>query len=154
MSRDPSDRYPPAVADRWEDLLADARATAEEYREDGWDVRLFHPGDVVPLTDDPFGLDVLLPSNEFEELRDLVDGTTIDETRVFRAEDDGVRFYVLVLEAAETDEAVVVPAFLALSEAPALERRATDEGVMYTHLRPLSTDVRVTVSHEDPTLFF
>jgi hypothetical protein len=50
--------------------------------------------------------------------------------------------------------AVVVPAFLDLAESDSLEERATDAGVMYTHVRPLSDDSRVTFTHEDPALFF
>lgn len=150
----PDDAYPSAVADRWDDLLEDARATAAEYREDGWDVLVLHPGDVTPLTDDPFGLDVLAPDNEFEELRTVVDGTDFDRTSVYTADDGGVRFYVTVVESTAETTAVVVPSFLVRTEQPPLQRKAEDEGVMYTHVRTLSADERVTFRHEDPGLFF
>lgn len=150
----PRDEYPPAVADRWDDVLADARATAAEYREDGWDVLELHPGDVTPLTDDPVGFDVLVPDNEYADLRTTVDGVDFDRTSVYRAEDGGVRFYVTVPEAAETGQAVVVPTFLVLDDLPALRQCAEEAGTMYTHVRTLAADERVTFRHDDPDPFF
>lgn len=154
MSSERPDEYPPAVADRWEDLLGDAQATAAEYRKKGWDVLALHPGDVTPLTDDPFGLDVLAPSNEFDDLQDLVEDLTFDRTTVYNAEDGDARFYIVVAEARADEQAVVIPAFLSLAELPGLRQVAEDAGVMYTHVRPLSADVRVTFRHDDPSLFF
>lgn len=155
MSREPTDDgYPPAVADRWDDVLADARATAAEYRDRGWTVTVIHPGDVTVLTDDPFGLDVLAPDGEFADLEAAVDRASFEETRVYRVDDDAVRFYVVCPEAPVAEEAVVVPAFLPLASAQALHRRATEAGAMYTHVRTLSGDVRVTFTHDDPDPFF
>lgn len=154
MSSQPPDEYPPAVADRWEELLADATATAEELREDGWDVLVLHPGDVTPLFEDRFGLDVLAPSDEFDELEALVEDHDFDLTSVYTAEDGDARFYIVVAQASETERAVVIPAFLAMSEQPPLQQRADDAGVMYTHVRPLSGDVAVTFRHDEPSLFF
>lgn len=149
-----TDEYPPAVAERWDDVLADARATAEEYREDGWDVLELHPGDVTPLLEDPFGLDALAPDNEYEELKAVVEGITFDRTSVYHAEDGGVRFYVTVPEAVAASQAVVIPTFLLLSEMPPVQEKAETEGVMFTHVRTLSADERVTFRHDDPGLFF
>ena len=150
----PDDEYPPVVADRWEDVLADASATAAEYREEGWAVLELHPGDVTPLTDDPFGFDVLAPDDEFADLRAAVEDVEVDRTSVYRAQDGGVRFYVTVAEATDAGRAVVVPTFLLLADLPALQQRAEDAGVMYTHVRTLSLDERVTFRHEDPDRFF
>ena len=149
-----TDEYPPAVADRWDDVLADARATAAEYREDGWDVLELHPGDVTPLLEDPFGLDVLAPDNEFEDLTAVVEGITFDRTSVYRAEDGGVRFFVTVPEAVDANQAVVIPTFLLLSELPPFQEKAESEETMFTHVRTLSADERVTFRHDDPDLFF
>lgn len=154
MSGDNSTPYPPAVADRWETVLADARATATDYRAAGWEALLVHTADVTPLTDDRFGLDVLAPDDEFEQLRTLVEESPISETHVYTAEDGAVRFYVIAAEAPSAEQAVVIPAFLQMSAAPPLETRATDAGTMYTYVRPLSAEARVTLAHDDPALFF
>ena len=145
---------PSAVADRWQELLADADATAAEYREAGWETLVVTPGDVTPLDGDPFGLDVLAPGDEVEALEALVDDVTFDTSHVYRAEEGGVRFVIVAVEAGGDEVAVVVPAFFDLGAATGLEERAREEGVMYTHVRPLSDDARVTFTHDDPGLFF
>jgi hypothetical protein len=148
---------PPIVADRWQELMDDAEATAAEYNEDGYRTLLIHTGDVTPLTDVPFGLDVLAPGDEFEALESLVEEATFDTSHVYRNEEAGARFLIVVVEgtdAAGEDVAVVVPTYLDIASSEPLEERATDAGVMYTHVRPLSDDSRVTFTHEEPGLFF
>lgn len=149
-SRDPS----PAISNRWQELLDDSDATAAEYEADGWETLLIHTGEVTPVTGDPFGLDVLAPGDDFDELESLVEGTTFDTSHVYRAEEGGVRFLLIVVEATARETAVIVPAYLDLADADRLQERASDAGRMYTHVRPLSDDARVTFSHEDPSLFF
>jgi hypothetical protein len=149
-----ADGPPPAVADRWQELLEDADAIAAEYRDDGWETLVVHPGDVTPVTGDPFGLDVLAPGDEFEALEALVETATFDTSHVYRAAEGGVRFFIVASEATDDETAVVAPAFLAAREEEELAAQATEEGVMYTHVRPLSDDSRVTFSHDDPGLFF
>lgn len=75
-------------------------------------------------------------------------------TSVYRAEDGGVRFFVTVPEAVDAGLAVVVPTFLPLSEAPPMQARAESEGAMFTHVRTLAADERVTFRHDDPDRFF
>lgn len=145
---------PSAVADRWQELLADAEAAAADYRERGWETLVVTPGDVTPLDGDPFGLDVLAPGEEFEALEALVDDVTFDTSHVYRAEEGGVRFCIVTVEAGGDEVAVVVPAFFDVDEAATLEGRAREEGVTYTHVRPLADDARVTFTHDDPDLFF
>lgn len=147
---------PPAVEERWQKLFEDAEVMAAEYAEEGVDPFVVHPGDVTPITGDPYGLDVLAPGDEFEKLEALVEEASFDTTHVYYADEGGTRFFVIVVEgeANGEDVAVLVPAFLAIDRTPRLARQATDEGIMYTHVRPLSDDSRVTFSHDDPELFF
>jgi hypothetical protein len=147
---------PPAVGERWQALLEDAETTAAEYAADGYETLVVHPGDVTPVTGEPYGLDVLAPGDEFEALEELVEAATFDTSHVYYADEGGTRLLVVVVEgtADDGDIVVVVPAFLAIDRTPELARQATDEGVMYTHVRPLSDDSRVTFAHDDPSLFF
>ena len=145
---------PSDVADRWQELLVDADATAAEYRETGWEALVVRPGDVTPLDGDPFGLDVLAPTEEVETLEELVADVTFDTSHVLRAEEGGVRFCIVAVEAGEDEVAVVVPVFYDVDEAASLAERAREEGVTYTHVRPPSDDARVTFTHDDPSLFF
>ena len=145
----------PAVEARWRELLEDAETVAARYAEGGHETLVVHPGDVAPVTGEPYGLDVVAPGEEFESLEALVERATFDTSHVYHAEEESTRFLVVVVEGTtdDGDVAVVVPAFLA--DGPTeLARQATDEGVMYTHVRPPSDDSRVTFAHDNPALFF
>jgi len=146
---------PDAATERWEDLLADAEATAAEYEADGWETIAVTPGDVTVLTGrDRFGFDVLAPGDEYETLREAIDGATVDTTHVYGAEEGDARFYVVVAEATDAELAVVVPTFAHVGVLGTLERLATAAGAMYVYVRPLSDESRVTVVVEDPAPFF
>jgi len=148
------DPIPDAVAERWETVLEDADATAAEYEEDGWETLLLHPGDVTPLTAESFGLDVLLPGNEYEALTEAVEDATVDSFQVFRAVEEGTYYYVVAFEATEADLAVVCPLFVPGPAADRIEAQAREAGRLPIHARPLSDDSRVTFTSEDPELFF
>jgi hypothetical protein len=145
---------PASVSEYWAELLEDAEATAEEYGANNWETLVVHAGDVTPLSGEPFGLDVLAPGDEFEALETLAEAATFDTSHVYRTEEGDARFFIIVVEASDDGVAVVVPAFLALDRSGELRARATEAGVLYTHVRPPSDDARVTFSHEDPSLFF
>ena len=147
------------LVDHWDDMLADMEATATEYRDRGWDVLELHPGDVTALGPteerDSFGLDVLVPGNEFDELEALVaDGATFDSYQVFRGEGSGLVLLLIVMED-ETDElAVVFPAYFSPAESSDMREAALSTGKMYSHVRPLDKREIVTFTHDDPSLFF
>lgn len=153
MSSDPS-APPTAVADHWDALLADADATAAEYREADWDTLLIHTAEVGVLPDDPFGLDAVAPDNEFADLRRLAAEATFDDSHVYSTEADGVRFLLVVAEASATRDVVLVPAYLPGDAAGPLYERASETGAMYTHVRTLANDQRVSFQHDDYEPFF
>lgn len=145
---------PSAVAERWRELLDDVETLAEEYREAGWETLAVSTGHVTPRSDEPFGLDVVAPPEEFDALRDLVDDATFDTSQVYRDEESDVRFYIVAQEALADGVAVLVPTFCALDETGELAATARREERMYTHVRTQSGDERVTFVHDDPDLFF
>lgn len=152
MSRDPS-APPRAVAQHWERLLEDARATAKEYREDGWTTLVVHTAEVGVRLEGPVGLDVIAPDNEFDELQALVDDTTVDVGHVLRADADGVRFLLVVLEAQASREAVLLPAYLTREEITTLRQRIHDKEGLQTQVRTIADDASVTFDHEDSEPF-
>jgi len=139
----------------WQDLLADAEATAEEYREDGWETHLLTPGDVTPRYDseEPYGLDVLVPESEFELVDGLREETTFESSDVY-AQTIGPIVFLLTAELTTgANTAVLVPAYFNhVNDADLLAAAAEGEG-MRLHLRSLGSDHRVTFIHEDHTLF-
>lgn len=69
-----------------------------------------------------------------------------------RYRSEGWDVLVVVAEAPAVERAVLVPAYLSPEDVEPLRERADAEGAMYTHVRTLATDARVTVRHEDPRL--
>ena len=142
-----------ALNERWEDVLADADATAEEYREQGWEATVVHPGDVNPVPD-AGRLDVLLPGPEFDELRDRMDDIDVDRFQVYAARQSGVAFRLVVAEDRDGEFAVCVPTYLADSDAGPLEHTATSTGTLTIRLRPLDDRDVVEIELTAPELFF
>lgn len=144
------------VASAWKDLLADAEAIAEEYRDRGWEVLTVEPGDVAPVTkEERFGFSVLLPDSEYDAVEDLVDrdAAGFGEAEVYRRS-VGNTVFALAVELDETTEtAVVVPLYYVPAETEAVLETAAEEGELLVHLRPLSIENWVTFSHDDPSLF-
>ena len=144
---------PPALENRWEDLIEDTEATAEEYAAAGYETMAIHPGDVVVLHDD-LAIDVLAPGNEYRPLTDLVAGTAVDEFDVYTAQEGGVAFALVAALDHDAATAVCVPIWVELQEADQLMVAARDAGHVHLHVRPLSNDERVAFTLEEPDLLF
>lgn len=153
MSRDKL--VPKGVEANWNAVVEEAETLAADYREEGWETLVIHPGDVTPLFGDPFGLDVLASRSEFEQTRAFADEHTFEKSHVYRKSSEDVVLLLLVFEA-DTEEPVVVlvPAYAAREDLERLFAPAREADEMHTHVRPLSDDERVTFSIDDPDLFF
>lgn len=145
----------------WDRVIEDAAATAEAYREDGWDAIVCHPGDVtatgeadVELDDARTGVDVLVPDDEFERVAAAVDGPgAFDEVEVFRAEQNGVVFFVAALENAAAETAILVPAYYDTRRAENFLETVAREGELRLHVRPLDRRRVLTFAQSDPSPF-
>ena len=147
------------LSNHWEEMIADMEATAEEYREQGWAAMELHPGDVTALApdeeDDTFGLDVLVPGDEFDELEARVEGgTTFGSYQVFRGEGSGLVLLLIAMEDQENEFAVLFPAYFDPGQSGEMREAALSAGRMYSHVRPLDERNVVTFAHDDPALFF
>jgi hypothetical protein len=140
------------VVGYWEEVIGDMEATAAEYREAGWDIVELHPGDVVVL--DNGGFDILVPDDEFGQLTELVDSATLDDTKVFHAEDEGIAFVLTVVLDSEREVGVCCPLYYDLQNVDDLRKQADREDRIDMYVRTLSNDRTVTISHDDPGLFF
>ncbi|WP_435344530.1 DUF7529 family protein [Haloarchaeobius sp. HRN-SO-5] len=145
----------------WGQVVADMEATAEEYREDGWTAVECHPGDVAAIADEDVGrddartgLDVLVPDDEFDTVADLVDGPgEFDEVDVFRAEQNGVVFFVAALENETAEAVVLVPAYYSVGSSESFVEMVRREGELRIHVRPLDRRRILTFAQTDPDLF-
>lgn len=150
----------PAIQGSWEDVIADMEATAEEYRRSGWEAIELHPGDVTPLApdevDETYGLDVLLPGDEFEALRRTIAGGDVafDSYKVYRAREGDVVFLVVAMEDTSSELAVVYPAYYGVQQSSEMFEAADERGKLFSHLRKLEPGTEVTFEHDDPEPFF
>ena len=162
----PNDRDPVGEPDNptgdamshWEAVMEDMAATAEEYRDRGWDAHEVHPGDVGLFTDREkegrTGIDLLAPDNEFDPVADAVDAADgFESAQVFRADTDGSVYVVVALESPETETVVLLPAHYSPPENEAFMDMIYEEGEVRIHVRPLNERRILTFTHEDPSLF-
>lgn len=140
-----------AVQEHWSDLLEDMAATAEGFREQGWEVLELHPGDVT-VDSEALALDVLVPDNEFERLEGMVAQGSFDEHDVYRTA-AGAVFLLVVARDGGSERAVCWPAYYDPADAAELKRRSREEGHLHTRLRRLSGEA-VEFTHGEPSLFF
>lgn len=141
----------------WDRVVADLEATAAEYDEAGWETLQLHPGDVTPLSGehgDRIGLDVLVPDDEYRDLRSLLDdGVAFDAYRVYRADVAGMIYLVVAMEDADTETAVLYPAYYRAADpaAQGMLDRAHEAGRLRSYIRRLDGDY-VQLNHDDPEL--
>ena len=145
------------AAEFWDDVVADMEATAAEYEADGWETVQLHPGDVTAYApddeDDRFGLDVLVPNNEFDAVEDLLAGAVaFDSYEAFVALSDGLVLLVVAMEDADEEVAVLYPAYYDVQNAEGMLAAAQTAGEMRTYVRTL-TDERIEFTHEEPETF-
>lgn len=140
------------VVGYWEEVIDDMEVTATEYREAGWDVVELHPGDVVILTDEQHGFDVLVPDDEFDQLVSAISDVTLDDSEIYRAEQDGLAFVLAVIFDEDSEIAICCPLYYDVQKAIELREQAGQTLSITIHT--LSNDRAITISHDDPTPFF
>ncbi|RRJ32515.1 DUF7529 family protein [Halocatena pleomorpha] len=140
-----------SVSEQWDAVIDDMEATANDYRAAGWTVIELHPGDVTPLPGEPPGFDVLVPDNEFSQLRTAVAEAAFDATELYRAEDGGVMFVLAVTRDAEREIAVCCPLYYDHQAAMELAEQA-DDGLIAS-IRTLTGDQTITIDYDDFDLF-
>jgi hypothetical protein len=142
----------------WEQVVGDMEATAEEYRERGWDAHEVHPGDVGVFADKSkegrTGIDLLAPDNEFDPVAEAFDAADgFENAKVFRADTDNTLFFVVALESEATETAVLLPAYYSPRQHEEFMDMIYADGEVRIHVRPLNERRILTFRHEDPSLF-
>ena len=140
---------------RWDQVIADMEATAAEYEAAGYETIQLHPGDVTVVGPDHGTprLDVLVPDNEHRELAAVFDDLTFEDSSVFRTR-EGSMVYLLVVEEAAEDVAVLYPAYYSTAEdgVTAAFEHAAETGRFRSVVRRLQGDPFV-FEHDDPAPF-
>ncbi|WP_267641804.1 DUF7529 family protein [Haloarchaeobius amylolyticus] len=140
----------------WEHVVADMEATAEEYRESGWEALECHPGDIATITEGEghTGLDVVLPDDEFDRVESAYDADgDFDEVEVFRAVEEGIVFAVAALKNATSQTAILVPTYYDSDTSRDFIQMVKEEGELRLHLRPLDQRRVLTFTQHDSAPF-
>ncbi len=140
--------------DWWDLLLEEMSAEAAAYQADGWETLALHPGDVTARDGsvEEFGLDVLVPDNEFAALTAaLSDG--IDGYEVLRSTPGTYVAALLVIETSDRGRVVFVPVYYSRNDEAAtrLLRAAFEADELTLILRTL-TDDRIELTLDRPEL--
>jgi hypothetical protein len=149
---------PSGVTATWDTIISDMEVTAEEYESTGWTVVQIHPGDVRMVTDGSdgrTGLDLLVPDNEYHEVKLLLEsGVAFDDYEVYRNTSKDIVYLLVVAQDTDAEAAVLFPAYYRAASTDALTvlEDARAEGRLRTFLRRLSGEY-VELSHENPDLF-
>lgn len=158
--KDPGEVSPEteAIQNHWEEVMEDMEYTAGEYRKEGFDVLEVHPGDVVALgpgRGERWGLDLLVPDDEFDQLHEWVEeeGGNFGGFDVYRAQGGSVTYVVVAMKDERNGRVVIFPAYFDPSRAGEMLDTAQEVGEMRTHLRPLSEHAIVTFVQAEPSLF-
>jgi hypothetical protein len=138
------------IREHWDEFMADAEATAEEFEAAGWETLVCHPGDVTVTTIERFGIDVLVPDDEFAELDTWVEGGSFDAHEIYRAETTIV-FLLLVMKDEAAERAVCIPAWYGSEDIETLYDGAEERGYIPTYVRNLAEEF-VEFRHERPGL--
>lgn len=142
------------VVGYWEEVMEDMEITAAEYREAGWDVVELHPGDVAVLDEEQYGFDVLVPDDEFDQLEAAVSNATLNDTEIYRAEQDGFIFVLAVIFDGDNEIAVCCPLYYSSENTIELREQVEQTNQLDTIIRTLSNERAITISHDDPVSFF
>jgi len=143
-----------ALARHWEELVDDMEAIAAGYRDEGATVLELHPGDVTAVTGPPFTLNVLVPDNEADDLETVLARSTLETGDVLRSTVDGLVLGLLVLETASTGDVVLCPMHYGEEAGDRFREGASEGGEIVVHLRRLTDDTVVSLSYDNPELFF
>ena len=139
--------------------IEDMKAMAADREEAGYETFTVAAGDTTPKTPDTgetdeWGLSYVVPGDVEAEFVELHERADFDETGVYQADGEGVRF--IVTEFLDHDEqiAMFVAGTFRLRFAAPLVRTALDRERMYTHVKKVDGTNLGSIEHEDPSAFF
>lgn len=116
MTRDKINRMNKALV-HWDEVNEAIERISQEYEGLSWGTLVLHPGDVSTRAGDTdegkFGFQLVIPDSELTSLADLVGDThgAYDEFEVYRAPNDELSVFIVVMKSADMDQAIVFPIY-------------------------------------------
>lgn len=144
---------PPPVPMLWAEIIEEAEATADSFRDEGFSVHVLHPGDVTPLAEEQ-AFDVLLPGSEFETVKELIERFDPEEVTVYTAQEGAFSYAVVVATDAASAIAICCPIFFETVAGDSFTTDADGASSIGLRLRPLDQSAHVVLTVDDATLLF
>lgn len=162
---------------RWDSLLEDATAIAEEYQANGWETIVLEPKEITPVArEERTGFDVAVSADEYDLLEDVIDhgDVTITAAEVYYRpppDESAQRLALAVERDDEHETAVVVPLAYEIADAQHVFETALVQEELLIHVlsedgssdvnasaaaergRNRETERWISFSHDDPSLF-
>ena len=131
--------------------VEDARSIAEKRREDGWEAVVVPAVDTAPVPADAdrgySGFVHVVPESVADDVSAACDRAEFPTYDAYRRAVDGEFFFVVELLDPETRTALLIAGTYRATDAVALYRQASREGVVRTHLKRLNGDRLGSVEH-------
>jgi hypothetical protein len=132
---------------------------ADQFEDDGWDTIRIRPGDITVLTgeySDTFGLDIMVSRDTFDEVYEVHEKSEVDagSYELFREESNDRLYLIVGIKYPSSETIVFYPSITELERSKEMFETARENGEMRTRLRPLSKEKIITVTHENPELFY
>lgn len=162
MTRERDDPEGPHHSDAERDALTetveDARRIAAERRESGWEALVVPAVDTAPVPADAdegySGFVHVVPDNYAEQVTAACGRGNFPRYDVYRRQVGDAVCFVTELLDPETETALLVAGSYRLTDADALYRQASREGVVRTHLRRFDGELLGSFEHERVEKFF
>ena len=155
MSREKINRSNKALV-HWDDLLDDVQAIAAEYKANGWETLVLHPGDIATITEGDAGFRLIIPESELDELAEAVKGAeeSFNEFELHRAPTDDLLLFIVVVKSSDYDYATLFPAYYEPDVDDEFVTAVREQGSVFTEITNLDQSRRYSFRHDDPSLFF
>jgi hypothetical protein len=130
------------VLDQWDKVIEETEIAAEEYRDQGWDVMVLHPGKVTPLVDET-ALDVLIPGDEYLYIDDIAEECEFSECHVWGKDEEESRFRSIILKDSTNQQVVCCPLYFTNSFTKAILPTFEKDPPLEIWVRPLLDETKI-----------
>ncbi|MFC5972964.1 hypothetical protein ACFPYI_16645 [Halomarina salina] len=159
MDRDKLNRMNKASV-HWERLLDGMDAIAADYRDEGWETLVLHPGDVSVFVDDEpgskTGFRLVVPQSELDAVAELVGdaATRYDEFEVYRGDTEGLVLCTVAVKSADDASTILYPVYYDSGTDQRFVESMADGGMVYSEITNLGKSSIFSFVHRniDPFL--
>lgn len=144
----------------WEDTIADMKAIAEEWREEGYEVTDIISVDAGPIgrdssdEDGEYGMEFVIPDDDADAFVEAFEAGEYGQYDVYRGEVEADAFIVEELVDHDVERVILLAGAYHLRDTQMAAWAAREEGEMFTFVRTLDKTRLGTFRHDGYRKFF